>query len=159
MGMQQTPRKRRSPWARYAPIIVIVVIVAIVGVALATRKSGKSNNNVSVGSNNGSAGTSGTTGVPLFNNDAKAKGQVAKYQWHNCDTSTGRVAIPVLNPPPCVPEFTGNNGGATAPGVTADTIRIGVYIAKPDPIGDALLKATGTYDPPDNTYTAYQKAP
>lgn len=157
MGMQQTPRKRRSPWARYAPIIVIVVIVAIVGVALATRKSGKSNNNVSVGSNNGSAGTSGTNGVPLFYNDAKAKGQVAKYQWHNCDTSTGRVAIPVLNPPPCVPEFTGNNGGATAPGVTADTIRIGVYIAKPDPIGDALLKATGTYDPPDNTYTAYQK--
>ena len=42
-----------------------------------------------------------------------------------------------------------HNGGATeAPAVTADTIRIGYYIAKPDPVSDGLLKATGAYDPP-----------
>ena len=32
------------------------------------------------------------------------------------------------------------NGGATSPGVTADTIKIGYYIAKPDPIFDTLAK-------------------
>ena len=32
--------------------------------------------------------------------------------------------------------------------MTADTIKIGYYIAKPDPTFDALLKAAGAYDPP-----------
>ena len=38
----------------------------------------------------------------------------------NCDTTTGDVTIPILNPPPCVPAPSGDNGGATSPGVTAD---------------------------------------
>ena len=46
--------------------------------------------------------------------------------------------MPILNPAPCVPKFAGDNGGAiAAPAVTADTIRIGYYIAKSDPQQDA----------------------
>ena len=50
MGMQQAPRPKRSPWVRYAPIIVIVVIIAVVAVALGTRDSGskKKTNDVNV---------------------------------------------------------------------------------------------------------------
>ena len=40
--------------------------------------------------------------------------------------------------------------------MTADTIKIGYYIAKPDPVGDALLKAAGAYDTPDNNAKAAQ---
>src|SRR5262249_42396168 len=35
-------------------------------------------------------------------------------------------------------------------GVTATSIRIGYYIAKPDPQQDALLQLAGAYDPPAN---------
>ena len=154
MGLQQTPRKRRSPWAIYGPIIAVVVIVAIVIAIVASNGSSSKNKSVSVGNGSGSSATaaSGQNGVPIFYNDAKAKGELDKYTWQDdCDKTTGYVAVPVLNPPPCVPKFTGNNGGATSPGVTGDAIKVGYYIAKPDPLLDASLKATGTYDPPDKT--------
>ena len=48
-------------------------------------------------------------------------------------------------------EVHGRQRRRDAPGVTADTIRIGYYIAKPDPHHDALLKAAGAYDPPANS--------
>jgi Periplasmic binding protein len=155
MGMQQTPRSRRSPWVRYAPFIAVIVIVAIVAVALGTRSSGTKKTAVTV--TGGSVGVSGQNGVPLFYNDAKAKGELAKYTWQeHCDTATGRVAIPIIQPPPCVPKVTGDNFGATSPGVTADTIRLGYYIAKPDPLFDGVLKASGVYDPPENSAKAYR---
>ncbi len=151
MGMQQTPRRRRSPWTRYAPIIAVVVVAAIIAVAVATRGSSK-HNAVNV---HGPSGNRPASTVPVFYNDAKAKNELDKYTWQDhCDTSTGRVAIPILNPPPCVPKATGGNGGTTAPGVTADTIKIGYYIGKPDPVGDGLLKLAGAYDAPDNTAKA-----
>ncbi len=155
MGMQQTPRRQKSPWARYAPFIVVVVVAAIVGVTLATRSSSnKSSPTVQVGAPKTSV--SGTNGVPLFYNDAKAQGVAATKKWHNCDTATGRVAIPILSPPPCVESFTGDNGGATSPGVTATTIKIGYYIPKPDPTLDGVLAQAGAYDPPDKVVQAYK---
>jgi hypothetical protein len=155
MGMQQAPRPRRSPWVRYAPFIAIVAIAAIVAVALATRSSDdKKKPSVNV---TGGSVASGQNGVPLFYNDAKAKGEVDKHTWQDhCDPTTGEVAIRILNPPPCVEKFTGDNGGATSPGVTADKIRVGFYVSKADPIGDALLKASGAYDTPEDTSKAYK---
>ena len=44
-----------------------------------------------------------------------------------CDTSTGKVAVPDFFAADCYAPFTGDNGGATADGVTADTITIVVY--------------------------------
>ncbi len=156
MGMQQTPRRQKSPWSRYAPFIAIVVVVAIVGVVLATRGSSKSSPKVNVGEPAPAPSVSGQNGIPLFYNDAKAQGVAAAHQWHNCDTTTGLVAIPILNPPPCVEDFSGSNGGATGPGVTATTIKIGYYIAKPDPTLDGVLSQAGAYDPPDKTSQAYK---
>jgi Periplasmic binding protein len=77
---------------------------------------------------------------------------VGKYTWQpNCDPSTGKLALPLLSPPPCVPTYNGtNNGGANgSPGVSASTITIAYYVAKPDPQTDALTKAVGAYDTPD----------
>ena len=44
-----------------------------------------------------------------------------------CDTSTGRLAVPDFFAQPCFAPFTGDNGGATAPGVTGDEITIVYY--------------------------------
>ena len=68
----------------------------------------------------------------------------------------GSSKIPILNPAPCVPVPKGDNGGATSPGVTATTIKIGYYSAKPDPLYDPILKAAGAYDSPEDSAKAVQ---
>jgi Periplasmic binding protein len=140
------PTRRRGAMARYAPFIVIVIVIAAIAVFFAGRDSDKSTNKVSTG------GTPAATKreIPITYNEAKAAGTLGKYTWQkHCDPKTGLVAMPVLQSPPCVPAFKGVNGGATAPGVTADTIRVAFYVAKPDIQSDTLLRATGAYDSPE----------
>jgi hypothetical protein len=146
-----TPRKRRSPLVRYAPFIVIVVVIAIVAVALAVSNSDDKKTTIAPGGNEAPASE-----VPIQYAAAQKAGTLAKYTWQDhCDPATGRVAMPLLAPAPCVPKYDGNNGGAiAAPAVTADTIRIGYYLSRPDPVTDGLLKATGAYDPPEKIAAA-----
>jgi hypothetical protein len=152
---QPAPRKRRSPWVRYAPFIVVVVVVLIV-VIVAVAGGGSSNKNkVTTGTT-----PSNASATPVVQYQAAQQaGTVGNYTWQDsCDKTTGHVSIPVLNPAPCVPKWTGgNNGGQTASGVTATTIKIAYYIAKPDPQQDALLQAAGAYDPPDQLAKTYQQ--
>ncbi len=63
----------------------------------------------------------------------------------NCDLETGRVAIPSVYAPPCVEPFTGDNGGATSQGVTADTIKLVAYTTDPsqDPLLASQIDAAG----------------
>jgi hypothetical protein len=52
-----------------------------------------------------------------------------------CDPETGNVAVPSFFAPECYAPFEGDNGGATAQGVTEDTIRIAWWISQDqDPI-------------------------
>ena len=54
-----------------------------------------------------------------------------------CDTERGTVAIPYFYAAECYAPFTGDNGGATATGVTGDTIKIVWFLDKND---DAVLR-------------------
>ncbi|MDQ1467809.1 MAG: hypothetical protein QOH10_2224 [Actinomycetota bacterium] len=138
-----TPR-RRSALARYAPFLAVVVIIALVVVIVGGRDN-KSKPKVKTANTAGGAST-----LPITYNEAKAAGTLSKYKWGpHCDTTTGFVAIPVLHPAPCVPAFTGKNSGASAPGVTSDTINIVFYVPKPDPQFDILAKKVGAYDAPE----------
>src|SRR5260221_10058522 len=105
-----TPRKRRSPPSHYAPFIAIVVVIAIVAIALAVSNSGEGNKgDTAVVKPGGTAASE----VPIQYQAAQKAGTLADYTWQtNCDTTTGRVAMPILAPAPCVPKFTGDNGGA-----------------------------------------------
>lgn len=67
----------------------------------------------------------------------------------NCDPATGRLRMPIKGAPYCVPAFSGDNGGATYQGVTADTIKVVVYMAQGDPASDAILAAAGADDSPE----------
>jgi len=63
----------------------------------------------------------------------------------NCDTTTGRLAVPSGYAPPCVaPWKGGDNGGATAPGVTKDTITVALYQAQPDLLQQAFFQNSGS---------------
>lgn len=64
----------------------------------------------------------------------------------NCDPATGRIAIPSRFSPPCVPAFTGDNGGATYQGVSDDKIKIAWYEVREDPATNAVLTAAGVND-------------
>jgi hypothetical protein len=147
-----TPRKKRSPLVRYAPFIAIIVVVAIVAIVLAVS-GGDGTDKTAVTPDSTDTPASA---VPIQYQAAQKAGTVDKYTWQdNCDTSTGRVAMPILNAAPCVPKFSGDNGGAIAPpAVTATAIRIGYYIPKSDPQQDAVLKIAGAYDPPANVEQA-----
>lgn len=67
-----------------------------------------------------------------------------------CDPTTGRMRIPMRLAPPCVPVFSGDNGGKQGIGVSADTIKIAYYVAKTDPSSDFLTKSVGAYDSPED---------
>src|ERR1700694_1242587 len=89
---------------RYARIVVVVVVVAIVAVVLGTRSSG-------------GGGKTNVTTKPAANGEPPLFDSHSKTNWGpNCDTRTGRVAVPLLYAPPCVPLFNGDNGGGAAPG-------------------------------------------
>jgi hypothetical protein len=133
-----------------AVVVVIAIIAVVIGLAGGSKKAKRE-----VTPNRPVNGA--FTDVPIFYNEAKKQGTLARYKWQpNCDKSTGDVAIPILNPPPCVPVPAGSNGGATGKGVTATTIKLGFYTPPDDPTYTPLLEAAGAYDPPDNTAKAYQ---
>ena len=122
---------------RYAPFIAIVVVITLIAVFLP-------------GGGNGGGGTAAKAspktrrGLPLTFDRAKALG--THVDWGpTCDTSTGNVAVPFSYAPPCVtPWKGGDNGGATAPGVSADTITIAVYQEQPDLLQETFLQQSGS---------------
>lgn len=152
-----------SPLQRFGPAVLVVALLAALG-TVATVKG------------HGASDTGGATAVPsqLTARDyvkdprlpvtyaaAKKAGTLGRYDWgSHCDPKTGRLAIPSVYAPPCVPEWGGSkpwvdqggkaltsNGGATAPGVTATTITVALYQPSPQDI-TATLQAFGVMDPP-----------
>lgn len=128
---------------RWGPIIGVVVVVAIgIVVLIATRGNDKKAVSPGTSSAAGGAATTARAGgnttptsgapatvtFPMSYSEAKAKGIADKVDWgKRCDTTTGRLAVPDYFAPECYAPFTGDNGGATSPGVTADTINLVFY--------------------------------
>lgn len=78
----------------------------------------------------------GEVTFPMSFSQAVEAGVEGDIDWGDrCDTTTGRVAVPDYFAPECYAPFTGDNGGATSPGVTADEITIVNYVGQEnDPI-------------------------
>lgn len=131
-----------SPVKKYGPLAAIVVAVAVVAAVALAGGSSKSEQKTATG------GTApiGTSEVPITYDQAKAQGKLADYQWvDNCDPATGRIKIPSVYAPPCLPKLTGDNGGATSKGVTGDTIKLVIYDAPAS--GDLTALFSGVSDP------------
>ena len=127
---------------RYAPFLAIVVVIVLIAVFLPGGGNGSGGGNASRPSVNPPPRT--RRGLPLTFDRARATG--ARVDWGpTCDTTRGRVAVPFSYAPPCVVPWTGgDNGGATAPGVTADTITIAVYEEQPDLLQETFLQQSGS---------------
>lgn len=85
----------------------------------------------------GSSGSSGTGGIGLGTSGGGGAaptdagvGTPEALKATNCDPTTGRIKFPAFFREPCVRPWAkgANNGGATAPGVTADTITVSLIM-------------------------------
>jgi Periplasmic binding protein len=109
------------------PILLLVVVVVMVTAGTPAAAAGKPANP-----------------GPLTFDEAQAQGKTVDWG-PNCDTTTGRVAVPSGYAPPCVaPWAGGNNGGSTAPGVTKTTITVALYQTQPDLLQQAFFAQSGS---------------
>ncbi|CAN5630162.1 hypothetical protein BH10ACT2_BH10ACT2_18700 [soil metagenome] len=145
---------------RWGPIAGVAVVVAVGGgVLVATQDSDSNtsdtaaNSTVVVDSTGGTDSTIGTTepGVvhyPLSFSQAQDEGLADSIDWgERCDTTTGRIAVPDFFRSECYAPFEGDNGGATAQGVTADEITLVYYEGQEhDPIIDYITSAIAVDD-------------
>jgi hypothetical protein len=111
---------------------ILVVLAVIAGaVTLAGKKDPVDTAATTTGTGalpaTGEAGAA--NGAPITYEQAKAQGKESTIQWEDdCDPTTGRIKVPSVYAPACLPKSSGT-GGATGNGVTADTITIVVYVA------------------------------
>ena len=131
---------------RWGPIIGVLVVVAVGGIVVAVtggddKKSSPDTTTTAPAGPDTTGATPDTGGTadityPLTYSQATEQGVADQVEWGDrCDTSTGRLAVPDYFAPECYAPFTGDNGGATSPGVTADEITIVNYVGQEgDPI-------------------------
>lgn len=83
---------------------------------------------------------------------AEAEEQGVAVEWgERCDTELGTVAMKWYFAPGCYAPFEGDNGGATATGVTADSIKVVQYLGPDDdPIISYLTDAIAVDDSNDD---------
>jgi hypothetical protein len=116
---------------RYAPYLAIVLVVGLVIVLFRGGDDG-----------GGSKPAPRGSGPVVFSQADKDS-----VQWGpSCDTARGTLAIPTRYAPPCVAPYDPKkgNGGATAPGVTGDTITIALYQAQPDILEQTFFQQSGS---------------
>jgi len=132
MSIEQPTRP--SALRRYAPFLAIIVVLAVVGIVFAVTQGGDDDDD----------DTSSADVEAALTFDEAVEEDIDTSDWKNCDEETGRVAIPYPLTPPCVqPVQEGeDNGGATSPGVTEDSIKIVVYNNDPE-ANRALFAAVG----------------
>lgn len=126
------PPSRSVLLRRYGPLVAIVAALAIVAVVvLATRSGGPkaSSNAAKTSSSSHSAGALSWT-------QAAAEGKTKSIDWGSrCDTTTGKLKIPYYFAGQCYAPFNGNNGGSTYQGVTAQAVKVVLYLPEPkDPV-------------------------
>jgi hypothetical protein len=146
---QTEPTPSERPWPKISRLRVlgpVALIVAALIAAGAVATVNESNGTSSPPSSHAATTTPGTqSSVPITYAAAAKAGKTSTYNWGpECDHHTGRLKMPSVYSPPCVPVPTGANGGATSSGVTATTINLVYYQAQPGGLAAAVSGAAGT---------------
>lgn len=132
----------RSGFAkRYGPLVAILAVVGVV-VALTVLGGGDDSTE-----DESAEREAGKADIPITYPEAEEAGTVDDYDWgENCDPETGRIRMPSIFAPPCVPVWPEgeDNGGETGTGVTADTIKVVNYV--PPEGGDLAGALQGLLD-------------
>ncbi len=149
------PPQRSSALKRYGPLLAVVAVIGVIAaVTMRSRTDSKD-----TASSDGTAPVGSSANLPMLYNEAKARGADLSVYGDNCDPNTGRIKMPSIFAPPCVPEWKGgDNGGATYQGVTKDKVIIAEYI--PQTGGDLAALLQGLLDPREQveqTQEAYRR--
>jgi hypothetical protein len=102
-------------------------------------------------SGGGGGGGGGGTGA------VQTASGVVRGDTSHCKGDRQFVILATANPP-CVPKFTGDNGGETYQGVTNDSIKVIVFSAKPNEQVDAILGSQGLAVPAEESQRFYRLA-
>ena len=147
--MSETPVSER-PWPKVSrlrtagPVVLIVAALVAAGVvATVNEHSGTPTPNASTTTPQQVAHTT----VPITYAAAAKAGKAADYDWGNrCDHKTGRLKMPTVYAPPCVPlaPAGAHNGGSTANGVTGTTVNVVYYQPQPGGLASVIQGAAGT---------------
>jgi hypothetical protein len=128
-----------SRWRVAGPVVLIVAALLAAGIAATVNET----NGTTTTSTTLSGGD--TSSVPITYATAAKEGKTADYDWGpQCDHKTGRLKMPTVFAPPCVPVFHGSNGGATSGGVSGDTINVVYYQPQPGGLASTISAAAGT---------------
>ena len=141
VGPPQGPRL--GPVAKYGPLAAIVVAFGVIATisSLGSLRSSPDGPRTTE--------TGGEVDTPLTYQEALDGGEAGDIEWMaSCDPDTGRVRVPSVYAPPCLPAAPEDNGGSTAPGVTAETITVAVYV--PPPNADFLNSFASLLDDPED---------
>ncbi len=155
-GGEGRPWPRVGPVRRLGPVLLIVAAVVAAGVVATTRSNVSGSATKAARSGGAPSATSGLADnprLPITYQMAEKAGTVGHYHWAaGCNIFTGRLSIPSVYAPPCVPVHQGGNGGATAPGVTGQTVTVAYYIPPPGDLASAVEGVAG--NPATNLTTA-----
>jgi Periplasmic binding protein len=126
---------------RYGPIVAVVALIA--GAVVIFGGGGGDDDDSGDSTEAASSGDLVRSG-PMTPEKAELLGEEVDFG-PNCDTELGRIMLKSVYAPPCVEPFEGDNGGATSPGVTADTVKVVFYRADPalDPLTAATFEGAG----------------
>lgn len=158
MSEQPAESSAQRNLRRYGPLAIVVVLILAVGIVVITQ--GKSNNasttagGTNTGNNSSGGGNTPTELRPISWSEAK-KNNLNVTFGEGCDQATGRIAIPSAFRPECYAQRP-SNGGATATGVTADSIKVVLYQPAPDPLIDQILAAVGVNDTAEQAEATYR---
>lgn len=151
------------PWTkaakRYGPIVVVVAVIAgaVVLFGGGSGGGGGGDGEETASDEVAASGDDLISSGPMTPERAELEGEEVDFG-PTCDTETGRIRLVSVYAPPCVEPFEGDNGGATSPGVTEDTVKIVYYRADPalDPLTAATVEAAGADVDPESATTTVE---
>ncbi len=161
-GMRSTgsePIDRGSSLRRWGPFVAILSVLAVfVGLVVVGGDDGVAVDDTVPES--GVMADPATVELPegvLPFSVAAARGEEGDIDWGpRCDTDSGRLRLPLSPPPECFAPFSGDNGGATSTGVTAETVKVVVYTPQAnDPILSFIYAQIGNQDTPEKVFATY----
>jgi hypothetical protein len=152
--------RARAGLARYWPVAVALVVIAAV-VAIGALVTADDDDDGEVASPTTAPTTDGTgdgSGDGL--SDVDAWRAADPMEAPDCDPDTGRIMVPSVYAPNCVPLWPegGDNGGATHRGVTADEIVVAVYLGQQDAAAQGAIDNLGLADLSDEEIAANRDA-
>jgi hypothetical protein len=141
---------------RWGPIVAIVAVLAVVGGLIAFSGGDDDDTTDSATDGGTDDGIAGGEGAISYS-QAEADGLLDELTFpESCDPTTGLVSMPNTLAPECYANVA-DNGGATAHGVTADTIKVVVYVApETDPVLDFITAPINADDTNDQIKATYQ---